>query len=102
MRIVAMLLGVWLLVAARPAEACGYWSMTDKAKKLEIGFLINSAEIKTEKKKRVGAFYLDVESKSGMRDAFTEQELNRFLDNLPVQEPDPGAPAKQKRSRERH
>jgi len=67
MRIVAMLLGVWLLVAARPAEACGYWSMTDKAKKLEIGFLINSAEIKTENKKRVGAFYLDVESKSGMR-----------------------------------
>ena len=68
MRIVAMLVGVWLLVAARPAAACGYWSMTDNEKKLDIGFLINSASItKGKDEKRVGAFYLDIESKHGMR-----------------------------------
>jgi hypothetical protein len=66
MRIVAMLVGVWLLVAARPADACGFWSMADKQKKTEVGFLINSASI-TSGKKRIGAFYLDIESKSGMR-----------------------------------
>lgn len=66
MRIIAMLVSVWLLVAARPAAACGFWSMTDNEKKLDIGFLINSASI-TKAKKRIGAFYLDIESKQNMR-----------------------------------
>src|SRR5688572_27937672 len=67
MRIAAMLVGVWLLFAARPADACGVWSMTDKEKKVEVKYLVNSAEILTEKQKRVGMFYLDVENKSGIR-----------------------------------
>lgn len=62
-----MLVAVWLLVAARPAEACGHWSMVDKEKKLDIGFLINSAEIINAKGKRIGAFYLDIDSKKPIR-----------------------------------
>src|SRR5512139_1548511 len=67
MRILAMLVGVWLVVAARPAEACGFWSMTDKEKQREVGYLINSASITNAAKRRVGAFYLDIEAKSGLR-----------------------------------
>src|SRR5690348_17218557 len=67
MRVFAMLVCTWLLLAARPAEACGYWSMADKEKKLDIGFLINSASIKNASGRRVGAFYLDVESKQPLR-----------------------------------
>src|SRR5215207_884406 len=66
MRILAALVGVWLLIAAQPAAACGYWTMADKEKKTEIGFLINSASI-TATKKRIGGFYLDTESKHGIR-----------------------------------
>jgi hypothetical protein len=47
------------------ADACGFWSMTD-SEKLDVGFLINSASI-TKAKKRVGAFYLDVDARQGMR-----------------------------------
>ncbi len=61
-----MLAGVWLLISARPAHACGHWSMTDKEKQREIGFLINSAEITTAKG-RIGAFYLDIEHAKGLR-----------------------------------
>jgi hypothetical protein len=69
MRIVAFLVGAWLLLAARPASACGVWSMHDTQKKLEAKYLVNSAEILTEgdKQKRVGVFYLDIENKSGIR-----------------------------------
>lgn len=66
MRLIAMLVSVWLLVAARPAGACGFWSMTDVQKKRDIGFLINSAEITTAKG-RIGAFYLDIEHAKGLR-----------------------------------
>lgn len=70
MRVLAMIVGVWLVLAARPAEACGFWSMSDKEKKVDVGFHINSASI-TNGKRRLGAFYLDVESKQakehGMR-----------------------------------
>lgn len=59
MRIAILVLS---LVVATPAFACGFWDMKDNEKKLSIGFLINSASITNAKDKRVGAFYLDVES----------------------------------------
>jgi hypothetical protein len=67
MRIVALLVGVWMFVAARPAEACGAWGMDDKEKSWHVHFLINSASITNAKDKRVGAFYLDIESKDGIK-----------------------------------
>lgn len=66
MRIVAMVLAL-LVVAPRVADACGFWSMTDKEKKRSIGYLINSAEIKNEKDKRLGMLYLDIDNKPGLR-----------------------------------
>jgi hypothetical protein len=80
MRIVAML--VALLVAARPAEACGYWSMTDTEKGFDIGFLINSASITKKKGARVGAFYLDIDSpKLGLRVVAKKKVVFDFKDN---------------------
>ena len=61
----ALVIAVMLFVA-RPAFACGFWSMEDTQKKVTIGFLINSAEIK-KGEKRLGAFYLDIENKAGLR-----------------------------------
>jgi len=56
-----------LVVAARPAEACGFWRMSDTEKKLEIGWYINSGTITKHKaKKRVAALYLD-EAKDGLK-----------------------------------
>jgi hypothetical protein len=63
MRILMLLV---VLLASRPSDACGFWSMTDKERKTEVGFHINSASI-TNGKKRLGAFYLDIEAKDGMR-----------------------------------
>src|SRR5687767_728711 len=63
MRILALIV---LLLASRPADACGFWSMADNEKKTSVGFLINSASI-TSGKKRLGAFYLDTEAKDGLR-----------------------------------
>lgn len=65
--LVGWLVGVIALVALTgPAAACGFWRMTDAEKKLEIGWLINSASIK-KGARRVGALYLDTESKHGPR-----------------------------------
>jgi hypothetical protein len=63
---IALVVGV--LLVAQPAFACGFWSMTDSQRKVTIGFLINSAEIK-KGEKRIGTFYLDIENKSGLRTA---------------------------------
>lgn len=66
-RLVGIAVGLVLVVAAaRPASACGYWRMTDVEKKLGIGWLINSGEIRTEKGRRVAALYLDLEAAGGM------------------------------------
>ena len=67
MRLVAFLVGVWLSIAgARSADACGYWEMKDVEKAREIGFLINSGTIYSGKS-RLGAIYLDIEAKDGLR-----------------------------------
>jgi len=66
-RLVGLIVGVCALVlAARPADACGAWKMADKEKRFEIRWLINSASI-TKGPRRVGAFYLDTESKQAPR-----------------------------------
>ncbi|MEO8703891.1 MAG: hypothetical protein ABI867_27830 [Kofleriaceae bacterium] len=62
--IVAMCL---VIAGLNVADACGYWRMSDKEKKREIGWLINSGEIKNDKAKRVGAIYLDIEAKGGIK-----------------------------------
>ena len=67
MRIAALVLGLWAMVAGAPsADACGYWSMTDTQRGFEIGYLINSASI-AKGEKRLAAIYLDLEAKGGMR-----------------------------------
>lgn len=65
MRSVLVVIAV-VLGGVRIADACGYWSMTDKDRNVTVGYLINSAEIK-KGEKRVGAFYLDLEAKGGIR-----------------------------------
>ena len=63
-----MIIVAWLVVVgAPPADACGYWKMADVERKLDIGWLINSGEIKTKAGKRLGALYLDTEAKGGIR-----------------------------------
>src|SRR5687768_9295986 len=61
----AIIVGV-LLVLARPADACGEWSMKDNERGTDISFLINSGRV-TKNGKNVGAIYLDDESKHGLR-----------------------------------
>lgn len=67
MRLAAVILGAVVLFAGmRTANACGYWAMHDVEKRLEIGYLINSASI-ANAKNRIGAIYLDDEAKEGLR-----------------------------------
>src|SRR5262249_20589944 len=67
-RLAGIVVGVVLVAgAARTAAACGYWKMIDREKHLAIGWLINAAEIKTDKGRRLAALYLDLESKDGVR-----------------------------------
>jgi hypothetical protein len=67
MRSVALILVVWLgVLGARPAEACGFWSMADHEKGLTIGYLINSASI-AKGDRRWAAQYFDLEAKFGLR-----------------------------------
>lgn len=66
-RIVGLVVAALIAVAARPADACGYWKMTDVENKFDIGWLINSGEIKTKAGKRLGTLYLDIEAKDGIR-----------------------------------
>jgi hypothetical protein len=55
-----------VVFAARPADACGFFNMTDRDKKLDIGWLINSASIE-KGGRRLAALYLDIEAKTGLR-----------------------------------
>jgi hypothetical protein len=66
MRIVALAVAL-LVVVPRIADACGFWSMTDNEKKRSIGYLINSGEITSDKGKRLGMLYLDIDNKPGLR-----------------------------------
>lgn len=70
-KLLAALAGLWLfVVAARPADACGSWTMTDKEKSLAIRWDISSAGISrtsAQSARRVAALYLDVESKDAPR-----------------------------------
>src|SRR5690242_13438585 len=59
---VAFVLGI----GAHHAHACGFWSMTDTEKHLDIGWLVNSASIEHDKK-RWAALYLDIDNKPGIR-----------------------------------
>jgi hypothetical protein len=56
----------------RPANACGFWRMSDTEKHFSIGWLINSASIE-QGDKRLAALYLDIESKSGLRTTLGKQ-----------------------------
>lgn len=59
---------VVVAVFARPADACGFWSMHDDEKDRDIGYLINSAKISSgDHKRALGAIYLDDENKGGLR-----------------------------------
>lgn len=62
MRVFLLLLGLVVLLPSRVADACGYWSMTDVEKKLEVGYLVNSATIK-KAGKRVAAQYFSDDKK---------------------------------------
>lgn len=53
-------------VAAHRVDACGFWSMTDTEKHLDIGWLVNSASIEHDKQRRA-ALYLDIDNKPGIR-----------------------------------
>jgi len=65
--VLGIVMGMGLVLAGvRSAEACGFWSLADKERGISVGYHINSATI-TKAKKRLGALYLDVENKSGMR-----------------------------------
>jgi hypothetical protein len=75
-RLVGIAVGLMLVVAgARPAEACGFWRMTDVEKKFNIGWLINSGEISTSKGRRVAALYLDLEAAGGMTVATSKKVI---------------------------
>jgi len=66
---VKWLVGVVALVAlARPAEACGFWTMHDDEKNRDVGYLINSASISSGDR-RIGAIYFDEDTKTGLRSA---------------------------------
>lgn len=61
------MLGLWLVLTfARPADACGEWSMTDVPKKLEVDWLINAGTV-LRGEVRLANLYLDVDAKDGVR-----------------------------------
>lgn len=68
-----------LVVAARPADACGTWNMTDKEKSFDIRWDISSAGISkvtgNKSARRVAAFYLDVDSKDAPRVVSSKQVI---------------------------
>lgn len=65
MRIVAFVLGLYLALTS-PADACGYWKLTDTAKGYDVGFLVNAGTI-TKRKRRLASLYLDTDAKTGLR-----------------------------------
>jgi hypothetical protein len=73
MRIAGLVVGACIAVlGVREADACGFWSMTDKERGFEIGWLVNAGSITmggrgTKTEKRIGALYLDLDNKPGLR-----------------------------------
>lgn len=65
---------VGLAIAARPAEACGVWKMQDVERSSQTLWHINSATVQKDKRK-VGAFYLDVETKPGKPRVVAKREV---------------------------
>lgn len=68
---IARLLGIWfglavVVAAARPADACGVWTMADAGKRLVVRWDISSGLI-SKAGRRVGALYLDLEAKGGIK-----------------------------------
>jgi hypothetical protein len=55
-----------VLVLAKPSNACGFWTLTDTEKKLEMGWLINAGTV-TKGDKRLANLYLDLDAKDGVR-----------------------------------
>src|SRR5262245_61993943 len=66
MRLAALVVTGVLALAARPADARGYWQMYDNENKVDVGYLINAASI-MKGAKRIGVYYLDIEHKDGVR-----------------------------------
>jgi len=61
------LVGIVLaLVLAKPAHACGFWTLVDAEKKLEVGWLVNAGTV-TKGEKRLANMYLDIDAKTGVR-----------------------------------
>jgi hypothetical protein len=54
------------LVLAKPASACGFWSLVDTEKKIEVGWLINAGTV-TRGDTRLANLYLDLDAKDGVR-----------------------------------
>jgi hypothetical protein len=54
------------LVLAKPASACGSWSLIDHEKRLEVGWLINAGTV-TKGETRLANLYLDLDAKDGVR-----------------------------------
>jgi hypothetical protein len=57
---------VLALLLAKPAHACGFWSLVDSENKLEVGWLINAGTV-TKGEKRLANMYLDLDAKTGVR-----------------------------------
>jgi hypothetical protein len=64
-RILGLLL-VTLVALARPAAACGEWTMHDVQKGRDITWLIDAGSV-TKGAKRLGALYLDDDPRRGLR-----------------------------------
>lgn len=68
---ITLIIALVLTFAARRADACGFWSMTDAEKGLKIGWLFNAASIEKGDPehggKRLGSLYLDLDNPSGIR-----------------------------------
>ena len=54
------------LVLAKPAHACGYWSLIDSENQLEVGWLINAGTVKRGET-RLANLYLDLDAPGGVR-----------------------------------
>jgi hypothetical protein len=70
----SLVVGLVLVAAPRVADACGSWRMVDTEKQLEIHWLVNSGTI-SKGKRRIGALYLDVESRDGVIKVVTSKKV---------------------------
>lgn len=65
-RLAGICLALAVTVAARPADACGVWHMTDTGKRLAVRWDISSGLI-TKSTRRLAALYLDLEAQDGIK-----------------------------------